>query len=123
MGKVLVVDDEAAIRRLMFELLNDEFEVRFASCGSEAVKVSGEFKPDIILLDNSLTQEMSGIDALPYLKDKTPESFIIMLTGSADQNFMDKALASGASDCITKPFDIFKLKTKLEDIISRKTAC
>lgn len=122
MGKVLVVDDQAAIRKLIFEILNDSFEVRFASSGSEAIRISEEFKPDVILLDIGLTPEMSGIDALPCLKDKTPESAIIMLTGSADRNNISKALALGASDCIAKPFDILKLRTKIDDIISKKTA-
>lgn len=121
MGKVLIVDDQPAIRRLIFEVLNDEFEIQYACTGEEAIRVSNQFKPDIILLDIGLVG-MSGIEALPCLKNIVPECSIIMLTGNTSSGMVNKALSSGACDFIVKPFDVFKMKDKLKNIISQKPA-
>lgn len=121
MGKVLVVDDQPAIRKLICEVLSDEFEMRFAGKAEEAISVCSEFKPDIILLDIGL-EGMNGIEALPCLKKLVPSCSIIMLTGNTNSHLIQEALACGASDCICKPFDIFMMKAKLESIISKKTA-
>ncbi|KPU44601.1 KDP operon transcriptional regulatory protein KdpE [Oxobacter pfennigii] len=121
MGKVLIVDDQPVIRKLLFEVLDDEFDVRFAETGEEAIVISQDFKPDVILLDIGLAG-MSGVEAIPEFKKLSPKSNIIMLTGSANGSLINKALSCGASDCITKPFDIFELKTRLENIISKQSA-
>lgn len=115
MKRVLVVDDRMDIGNLLFEVLNDEFDVKLAYSGEEALKVSEEFRPDIILLDINLSG-MSGIDTLPYLKSIVPGCRIIMLTGSTGRFVIDRAISLGASGYISKPFDIIKMKEMLKKI-------
>lgn len=115
MKKVLIVDDQMAIRRLLLEVLKDNFEVCLACSGEEAIEMGGKCKPDIILLDIGLPG-ISGIDALPQLKQEVPGCSIYMLTGSSDAMLIERALSLGAAGFIEKPFDILKVREKLISI-------
>ena len=115
MKKVLVVDDQPAIRKLLYEVLKDEFDVELAGSGEEAIAITGEYKPHIMLLDVGLSG-ISGIDALPSIKEKVPECKVVILTGSADNLLLNRALSLGAADFIGKPFDIIKVKDKLKTL-------
>lgn len=115
MKKVLIVDDQMAIRKLLFEVLKDDFQVRLACSGEEAIEIIGECKPDIMLLDVGLPG-ISGIDALPQLKRKIPGCSIFILTGNLDSKLTERALSLGAAGFIEKPFDIMKIKKKLMSV-------
>lgn len=115
MDKLLVVDDQEGIRVLIYELLGEDFELKLVCSGEEAIEESKSFKPDIILLDIGLSG-ISGVDALPKLKETVPKSSVVMLTGNTDGLLIEKALALGACDYITKPFDIFSMRNKILDI-------
>jgi CheY-like chemotaxis protein len=115
MKKVLVVDDMSAIRMLLDEVLRDEFDVKLAGSGEEAIKEAGAFLPDIILLDVGLPG-ISGIDALPKLKEIVPGCHIYMLTGNSDSLLVDRAMSVGAGGYIEKPFDIIKMMDMLKEI-------
>lgn len=115
MKKVLIVDDQMAIRRLLLEVLKDDFEVHLACSGEEALEIAEKCKPDITLLDVGLPG-ISGIDALPYLKQEAPDCSIFMLTGSSDDMLAERALSLGAAGFIEKPFDILKVREKLINI-------
>lgn len=112
MIKVLIVDDQPAIRKLMREVLYDGFQLEFAGTAEEAIRFSADFMPDIILLDVGLP-DMNGIDALPRLKSIVPEAKILILTGNSDGALLKRAFSLGASDYISKPFDLFALRTLL----------
>lgn len=116
MSKVLVVDDQWSIRRLINDILADEFEILQAGTADEAVKLAAEYKPEIILLDLGLP-EIDGIEVLPLLKNLVPDSRIIIVTGIIDNSVKKKALSLGASGFIGKPFDIFKMKSFIQDIV------
>jgi DNA-binding response OmpR family regulator len=113
--KILVVDDRPAIRMLLLEVLKDEFDVKLADCGEEAVREAGTFLPDLILLDVGLPG-ISGIDALPQLKKIVPGCHIYMLTGSTDNLLIDRAMSLGANGFIEKPFDILKIIDMIKEI-------
>lgn len=115
MKKILIVDDQMALRRLLFEVLKGDFDVYLVCSGEEAIKIAEECKPDIILLDVGLPG-ISGIDALPRLKQEVPGCSIFMLTGSSDDTLTGRALSLGAAGFIEKPFDILKVREKLISI-------
>ncbi|HWC77782.1 MAG TPA: sigma-54 dependent transcriptional regulator [Blastocatellia bacterium] len=105
MARVLIVDDETQIRRILSVMLVEKgFDVAEAESGEEALKLAGEFSPDIVLLDVNLP----GADGLATLKS------LLALKGSIDCVMMTaygtirsavEAMRIGAFDYLTKPFD------------------
>lgn len=118
MKKVLLVDDQAAIRRLISEVLEEDFEMMLASDGDDAVDAAKEFKPDIILLDIGLPS-ISGIDLIPIFKKVSPKSKILMLTGSISNSTINQAKSLGVSGFIEKPFDILEIKNQIMYILQK----
>lgn len=115
MSKVLIVDDQPAIRKLVYDVLNDKHEILYSSTAEEAINIADEHKPDVILLDLGLPG-MDGIAVLPILKNMLPGCRIIILSGIINNSVMKRAISLGASGYIPKPFDILSMKTIIEDI-------
>src|SRR5215813_1060280 len=109
--KILVVDDEPSIRKYLQTLLEvDGYEVETVSSGREALtKVSGENRPDFIILD-VLMPEINGIDTLRELMQIDRSLNVIMLSCSNEVGTVVEAIRLGAHDYLTKPFE----KTELD---------
>ena len=113
--KVLVVEDERIVAKdIQNTLKNLGYEVpAIASTGEEAIKKTGELRPDIILMDIVLKGEIDGIDAASKIKAKfkTP---IIYLTAYEDEETLDRAKITEPLGYILKPFEERDLHTTLE---------
>ena len=111
--KILVVDDEKHIGLLLREFLEDKgFEVEIAMNGEETLKKISTFKPHLTLLDIRLP-DTTGIDLLKKIKQISPETEVIMVTGVLDSEIGKDALNLGAADYITKPIDLNYLYTSV----------
>lgn len=107
--KVLIVDDQAGIRQLLHEVLNDEdYEVKVAENGMKSLEIIKDYQPEIILLDMSMPV-MNGLEVLKALQNMTLNVRTIMMTAYGEAEYVDKARELGAYAYITKPFDIIKL--------------
>ena len=117
--RILVVDDEEAVRNLLQRILEEAgYAVTTAANGQEALyKLSlGEAK--VMLLDMKMPG-ISGIEVLQKLTDDWPNYCVIMVTAVTDlQNAVD-ALKLGAYDYITKPFDQHDVKEKLGKALTK----
>ncbi|MFA6583298.1 MAG: response regulator [Elusimicrobiaceae bacterium] len=114
MKKVLIADDEAVTRLTLAAALGKRFEILSAKNGIEALAMARQEKPDLILLDINMPA-MDGLETLARLKaEKTNFAIIIMLTGENDLETADKALALGACEYVTKPFDAEKIRNLVE---------
>lgn len=118
MHKILIVDDEQAIRDLLeIVLKKEQFQVAAASDGKSAMDLFNSFNPDLVLLDIMLP-DTSGHDLCREMvnKRKVP---IIMLTARND--VIDKVLGLelGADDYITKPFDTRELIARIKAVLRR----
>jgi two-component system KDP operon response regulator KdpE len=110
--KILVIDDEASIRRMLRTSLEMAgYEVREAVDGNEGTRKAIEERPDLVILDLGLP-DMGGIDWLKGLREwsKTP---VVVLTVSDSDEEKVRALDSGADDYVTKPFSIPELMARL----------
>jgi two-component system, OmpR family, alkaline phosphatase synthesis response regulator PhoP len=117
--KILVVEDEDAIRFLLKENLEYEgYEVIEAENGLIGLEHAEKSSPDLILLDLMLPQ-MSGMEVCKRLRSTGNTVPVIMLTSRGQQ--MDKVigLKAGADDYITKPFDILELCARIEALLRR----
>ncbi|MCK4694198.1 MAG: response regulator [Candidatus Cloacimonetes bacterium] len=124
--KILVVDDDQNIRRLVsFNLSLENHEIFVASNGKEGIQVALAKDPDLILLD-IMMPVMDGYKTCEWLKKnpRTKDIPIFMLSVKGQMTDLDNAFNAGADDYITKPFDVEKLnKTinyKLESFQERK---
>ena len=115
-GKVLVVDDDAALAEMLTIVLGSEgFEPVWVSRGDEALSVFHESKPDLVLLDLMLP----GRDGVEICRDIRAESVvpIVMLTARSDTIDVVAGLEAGADDYVAKPFKakelIARIKTRL----------
>lgn len=106
--KVLLVEDDAAIREMMRRRLAMRgFDVRVASQGAEAVALALETLPDAILLDIELPGGMSGWDVIHVLRDdpRTAATRVFVLTAHVTPGDVDRAGRTGCTRFFGKPID------------------
>jgi len=105
--RILVVDDHTLFRRGLTALLHrdPQFEVvGDAGDAGEAQRRAQELAPDLILLDNHLPG-VTGVDALPALREAAPGAVVLMLTVSEDERDLMDALRAGASGYLLKTIE------------------
>ncbi len=111
MEKILVVDDESHVVRLLQKFLaSKEYEVHTATNGMEAIEKVKEVNPHIVLLD-ILMPGMGGMDCLKEIKRLNPKTVVVMVTAVIDEELAKRALQLGADDYITKPLDLNYIET------------
>jgi DNA-binding NtrC family response regulator len=112
--KILVVDDEAAMREVVqMRLVEWGFEVYLAEDGMQGKEMAESQNPDIVISDVVMPQ-ISGMDLLRFLKTGNPDRPIILVTAQATVDLAVEAMKQGANDFITKPIDYPKLKLILQ---------
>ncbi len=108
-GRILAIDDEKNIRHLLKnELTPEGFEVITAKTGEEGLKVFRKQDFQVVLLDIRLPK-MNGIEVLRHLKQESPRTEVIMITGYGDIQSAVDSMKLGARDYITKPFKLSEL--------------
>ena len=112
--RVLVVDDEAAIREVLrLRLAEWGCAVKLADNGEEATSKSKAFQPDLVISD-VVMPGMTGFDLLRSLQRSDPERLVILMTCYGSVEMAVEALQNGAKDFLTKPLDYSKLKSTIE---------
>jgi DNA-binding response OmpR family regulator len=105
-SKILVVDDEPEVRKLMEHFLTDRgYQVRLAANGREGLAAIDSFAPDVVLLDMHMP-EMDGLETLKELAVRAPGLPVIMVTVNEDVQTTSQLLQLGASDYVPKPFNL-----------------
>ena len=103
-GRILVVDDEDIVRTSCSRTLSPEgYEVRLAKNGVEGLKMASEERFDLVLTDLKMP-DMDGIEVLRIIREKWPETAVIIVTGYQTVDTAVKAIKLGAYDYIEKPF-------------------
>ena len=101
--EVLLVDDEAGIRKVLRISLEDSgYKVHTAEDADKALEIFNEYSPPVVMTDIKMPG-MNGIDLLKTLKKANPDVEVIMITGHGDINLAIKSLKFEATDFITKP--------------------
>jgi len=117
--QVLLVDDEPGILRVLGISLADRgYRVLTAENGEEALRVFHEARPDIILTDIKMPG-MDGIELLKRIKEESPNTEVIMITGHGEMELAIQSLKHDASDFITKPIHDEALDIALRRAIER----
>ncbi|MBK8464747.1 MAG: sigma-54-dependent Fis family transcriptional regulator [Chloracidobacterium sp.] len=114
-GKVLIVDDDRFVRMALSEALKAwEYETFEADSVKSAKRVFADEEPGIVLLDIDLP-DGSGLDVLTHIKEQSPETIAVMITGNVDVENTVAALRGGAHDFIGKPVRIEELRVTLRN--------
>ncbi len=120
MTRILVVDDERPIRRFLKASLGDQYEVIEASDGEDAIRVTANEKPDLVILDLGLP-DIDGVEVTRRLREWTQIPIIIV---SVREQEADKiaALDAGADDYLTKPFGAGELTARIRVALRRSSS-
>lgn len=103
--RVLIVDDDAETREYIRKLLSFESDVNVvgtARTGREAIQLSQEFEPDVVLMDINMP-DMDGIATTEAIRLKQPVVQIVILSVQGDPSYMRRAMLAGARDFLIKP--------------------
>ena len=119
--RILVIDDELAIRRLLqVALTSHGYEVSEAICGNEGLEKVAIFRPDLIILDLGLP-DIEGIHVVKRLREWYTAPIIILSVKEQENDKID-ALDAGADDYLTKPFSMGELLARLRTALRHASA-
>src|SRR5882762_1264556 len=124
-ANILVVDDDNGIRTLLAEVLaSNEYRVSQAESSAAVQKALTGEQPDVVVLDIKLGQskedERAGLDLLPQIKKRWPDTEVIMLTGQGTVEMAMESGKRGAYNFLSKPFETSKLLADVKCALERK---
>lgn len=123
MSKILIVEDEAAIRRVLSKILseeNDTYQITEAADGEEAMQKIESEDFDLVICDIKMPK-MDGEEVLKLAKQIKPELNFIMISGHGDLETAVNTMRLGAFDYISKPPDLNRLLTTVRNALDNKS--
>src|SRR5215469_6180680 len=121
-ASILVIDDEAGIRDSLEVLLTLEgYAVKMAADGEQGLRILELENFDLVLLDLALPGQ-SGLELLPQIKERQPDTPVIMITAYGTVENVVEAVRAGAENFIQKPWDNEKLLADIRSAIARHKA-
>ena len=122
MPKILIIEDEAAIRRVLVKILseeNDTYQVEEAGDGLEGIDKIKKEDYDLVLCDIKMPK-MDGVEVLEATRKLKPETPIVMISGHGDLDTAVNTMRLGAFDYISKPPDLNRLLNTVRNALDRK---
>ncbi|CAM4092522.1 response regulator [Flavobacterium branchiophilum] len=122
MSKILIIEDEAAIRRVLVKILseeNDSYKVEDASDGIIGLEKIKNTDYDLIICDIKMPK-MDGVELLEAVKKIKPEIPVVMISGHGDMETAIQTMKLGAFDYISKPPDLNRLLNTVRNALDRK---
>ena len=123
MSKILIIEDEAAIRRVLSKILaeeNDSYKIEEAEDGQQGIEKIKENDFDLVLCDIKMPK-MDGVEVLEEVKKIKPEIPFVMISGHGDLETAVQTMRLGAFDYISKPPDLNRLLNTVRNALDRKT--
>jgi putative nucleotidyltransferase with HDIG domain len=103
--RILIVDDEVEITEILADLLSEEYECTRAGSAEEALSRLQESEFQLVISDITMPG-MSGLDMIPHVKEFSPDTVVVMISGMQTVESAIGALRLGAFDYLMKPFDL-----------------
>jgi len=122
MSRILIIEDEAAIRRVLTKILseeNDSYKVEEAEDGLEGLEKIKNDDYDLILCDIKMPK-MDGVEVLEAIKKIKPEIPVVMISGHGDLDTAVNTMRLGAFDYISKPPDLNRLLNTVRNALDKK---
>jgi DNA-binding NtrC family response regulator len=119
MAKILVIDDERSIRNTLKDILGLEgHKVEVAEDGEQGFTMASGTKFDAVFCDIKMPK-MDGMEVLDKLRENSPETPIVMISGHGDVDTAVESIKKGAFDYIQKPLDLNRLLVTLRNALDR----
>lgn len=115
--KIMVVEDDAPVRNLLYRFLNRQYQVKFAADGQSALEIFDEFNPVLVILDWNLP-DTTGYKLCQEMQKRTNVLVAILSSRTAEEDRI-KILKAGADDFMCKPFSIEELAVRVEVLLRR----
>src|SRR5688572_24563810 len=120
MARILVVDDEEGIRKILRQVLEYEgHDVRVAGGGGEAIQLYTETRPDLVFMDVKMAR-MDGLEALDRIREHDPSALVVMISGHGNIETAVEATRRGAYDFLEKPLDTDRLLVTIRNALQQR---
>jgi len=120
MARILVVDDEEGIRKILRQVLEYEgHDVRVAATGGEAIHSYAELRPDLVFMDVKMAR-MDGLEALDRIREHDPSACVVMISGHGTIETAVEATRRGAYDFLEKPLDTDRLLLTIRNALQQR---
>ena len=118
--RVLIVEDDKAIARLLIDNLKFEgFAVEWTESGRDATKIAARFAPDLVLLDLTLPDGVDGLDLCQSFSHSHAHVPVVILTARGEKDDRVRGLTLGADDYVSKPFALDELLARIHAVLRR----
>ena len=116
-SKIMIVDDDSALRMTLHEILEEEgWDVVSAEDGFQAIEMATERQIAVIFMDIQMPG-MNGVDAFLTIKEKLPDCVVVMMTGYAVEELVQKALSEGAKMVLSKHVSIEQILEITDEVV------
>ena len=114
-GKILIVDDDPAFRRLLAPVLCNDYELGEAGSGEEALESLTEFAPDLVLLD-VMMPGLDGYETCRQIKSGRwgPQASVVMVSAASSRDEQVRAFECGADDYVVKPIEPHEFQARIQ---------
>jgi len=119
-SRILIVDDELSVRELLAEGLETYgYSTRMAAGADEAFRMLQEEQPHLVLSDIDMPGQ-TGLELLDRIKDVNPDIEVVMVTGVIDTDTAINSIRQGATDYVTKPFNLEEVRIVVERTLEKR---
>jgi response regulator RpfG family c-di-GMP phosphodiesterase len=119
-GHCLIVDDEPRLRQVLVHLMRTAgFECAEAANGAEAIAHLAEH-PAILVMSDLRMPKMDGIELLRQIRERWPDTAVVMITGVSDVDVAVSCLAMGAMDYLMKPFHLEEVRARVGQALDKR---
>lgn len=120
--RILIIDDEEIMRCFLSDIFKDMgYQVEMAGCGEEGVSLFKQ-RPFQVVISDIKMPGMSGVDVLEQIMALENTTKVILITGYASVDSADRSVKLGASEYITKPFEMDHIRSVVQNIINAERA-
>lgn len=120
MARILIVDDEDGIRRVLRQLLEYEgHDVQTAASGAEALELYPVFRPELTFLDVKMAR-LDGLEVLVRIREADPQAIIVMISGHGTIETAVEATRRGAYDFLEKPLDTDRILLTVRNALQQR---
>jgi two-component system NtrC family response regulator len=115
--KILIIDDDTSLRRVLeYNLQEEGYQVQTAASGEEGLYWFGQSQPNLVITDMNMPG-MDGLMVLKSIKERSPETLVIIITAFGTVDVAVEAMKTGAHDYITKPFNRDELRLTVKNAL------
>ena len=119
MSRILVVDDDETIRDTLYELLSEEHDCQTAQTAEQALARLEVDSYDLVLTDISMPG-LSGLELLGHVRQKYPDTPVIIISGISDQEHAQGLIRLGAFEFLLKPFRLEVVEKSVKRALDRR---